>query len=55
MRRNWDVDFVKDFFLELHVKLKKVKKGLRDWSREEFGNIFIKKATLEDILCVKEL
>lgn len=44
-----------DPFLELHAKLKKVKNGLRDWSREEFGNNFIKKVTLEDILSVKEM
>lgn len=43
-----------DPLLELHAKLKNVKKGLRDWSKVEFGNIFIKNATMEDILSVKE-
>lgn len=44
-----------DPFLELHMKFKKVKKGFREWSKVEFGNIFIKNATVEDILSVKEI
>lgn len=55
VKRYWVTDFMGDLFLELNAKLKKVKKGLREWSKEEFGNIFIKKATIEDILSVKEL
>lgn len=48
------MDFFDDLFLELHAKLKNVKKGLMEYSRDEFGNIFIKKATMEDILSVKK-
>lgn len=38
----------------LQAKLNMVKKALLDWSKRAFGNIFIKKTTLEDIIQVKE-
>ncbi|WMV51732.1 hypothetical protein MTR67_045117 [Solanum verrucosum] len=41
-------------FLELHVKMKKVKKALVEWSKVEYGNIFVQIATLDDVLLVKE-
>lgn len=39
---------------ELYDKIKRVKRALSIWSKEEFGNIFIQKATLEDVIQVKE-
>lgn len=47
-------DFIGSFFLETQAKLKRVKKALVDWSKSEFGNIFVKKATLQDVISVKE-
>ncbi|XP_049394714.1 uncharacterized protein LOC125859004 [Solanum stenotomum] len=47
-------DFTGSPFLELHVKMKKVKKALVEWSKVEYGNIFVQIATLEDVLLVKE-
>lgn len=40
--------------MELHVKLKRVKRALVECSKIEFGNIIIKKATMNDIIYVKE-
>lgn len=54
VRNWWKMDFVGDPFLELHAKLKSVKRGLRKWSKKEYGNIFVKKATMEDILGANE-
>lgn len=34
----------------LYAKLSRVKKALRMWSKEAFGNIFTQKAILEDII-----
>lgn len=34
--------------------MKNVKRALSEWSRKEFGNIFIQHTTLEDIIKVKE-
>lgn len=54
VKRNWQVDFCGDPFLMFHAKLKKVKTALTGWSKREFSNIFIQRATLEDIVRVKE-
>lgn len=51
---NWAVDFEGSPFMELLTKLKKVKRALEEWSKIEYGNIFITKATMEDIISVKE-
>lgn len=40
--------------MEFHAKLKKVKDVLIRWSKSEYGNIFIQRAILEDIIKVKE-
>lgn len=40
--------------MELHAKMKRVKRALVVWSKDEFRNIFIEKTTLEDIIQVKE-
>lgn len=55
VQKNWVVNFKGCPFMELHAKLQKVKRVLSDWSKEEFGNIFMQIATLEDIIKVKEI
>lgn len=52
VQSNWSIDFMGNPLMELHAKLQK--KALTDWSRAEFGNIFLQVATLEDIIKVKE-
>lgn len=54
VQNNWVVDFKGCPFQVLQTKLKRVKKALLEWSIREFGNIFVKKATLEDMISVKE-
>ncbi|WMV41297.1 hypothetical protein MTR67_034682 [Solanum verrucosum] len=51
---NWRVDFTGTSFIEFHVKIKKVKKALAEWSKDVFGNIFQQIATIEDVIKVKE-
>ncbi|WMV18188.1 hypothetical protein MTR67_011573 [Solanum verrucosum] len=51
---SWKIDFAGNPFLELHAKMKNVKKALSTWSREVFGNVFQQIATLEDIIKVRE-
>lgn len=52
---NWKVDFVGNSFIELHVKLKNVKRALSTWSKEVFGNFFQQIATLEYIIKLREV
>ncbi|XP_027062868.1 uncharacterized protein [Coffea arabica] len=40
IRKNWQVDFVRDLLYILAAKLRHLKGMLRAWSRESFGNIF---------------
>lgn len=47
VERNWKVDFFGFPFFMLHAKMKRLKRALAAWSREQFGNIFIQIATLE--------
>lgn len=54
VENRWQDEFMGFPFLVLHVKLKKVKNALVKWSKQEFGNIFVQVATLEDIVNVKE-
>ncbi|KAG5570617.1 hypothetical protein H5410_060383 [Solanum commersonii] len=54
VERNWKADCFGNVFLEFRAKLLNVKRALAEWSRKEFGNIFIQRATLEDIIKVKE-
>lgn len=54
IHQNWIADFSGDPFLVLNAKLTKTKKALALWNRECFGNIFIQRATLEDIVKAKE-
>lgn len=37
-----------------NAKIKRVKRALSEWNKRVFGNIFIQKATLKDIIRVKE-
>lgn len=55
VKENWRVDFVGDSFTEFYAKLKCIKKALVLWSREAFGDIFQKVATLEDEVNIKEV
>lgn len=54
MRQNWVLDFEGSPFIEIPGKLKKVRKALSIWSKQVYGNIFLKVATPEDIIRVKE-
>lgn len=54
MESNWQVDFSGFPFFVLHTKMRNLKKTLAEWSKKEYGNIFIQIATLEDVIKVKE-
>lgn len=54
VKKNWQVDFLGEPFMVLYTKLSRVKKALRMWSNEAFGNIFTQRATLEDIITDKK-
>lgn len=55
VHRYWKVDFECSPFLIFHAKIRKVKRTLVEWSRKEYGNIFVRIATSEDIIKVKEV
>lgn len=55
VRQNWIANFVGSPFMELQANLKRVRKALSVWTREAYGNIFQKVATLEDVIKVKEI
>lgn len=48
-QRNWKADFEGNSFILFHHKMKKVKKGLAQWSKDTFGNIFQEIITLEEV------
>ncbi|XP_059295426.1 uncharacterized protein LOC132048754 [Lycium ferocissimum] len=52
---NWLLDFATNPFVELHAKMKKVKKALANWNKNTYGNHFQQVSTLEDVIKVKEL
>ncbi|KAG5616263.1 hypothetical protein H5410_016087 [Solanum commersonii] len=52
--QNWKIDFAGSPFVEFPAKIKKVKKALARWSREVFGNVFQRIATIEDVIKVKK-
>lgn len=54
VRQHWVVDFVGSPFIEVQAKLKSVRKALAEWSKQTYGNIFKKVATLEDVINAKE-
>lgn len=54
MKLYWKADFVGNPFLEVQAKMKSVRKALAVWSREAYGDIFQKVATLEDSIRVKD-
>lgn len=41
VQQNWGSGFFDNVFLEFQAKLKNVKRALAEWSKKEFGNIFI--------------
>lgn len=48
-------DFTGSPFFVVQAKLRRVKKALLEGSKAEFGNIFVKKATLQDVITIKEI
>ncbi|KAH0672993.1 hypothetical protein KY290_025274 [Solanum tuberosum] len=54
VQQHWRIEFVGSPLLEVHAKLKRVKRALAKWSRDVFGNIFQQIATVEDLIKVKE-
>lgn len=48
------VDFVGSPFIEVQAKLKRVRKALAEWSKQTYGDIFKKVATLDDVIKAKE-
>lgn len=54
VKKNWVINFAGCPFIEMHAKMRNLKSALVEWSKNEFGNIFMKIATLEDIIKVKE-
>ncbi|XP_075103681.1 uncharacterized protein LOC142178249 [Nicotiana tabacum] len=55
VRKNWEVDFIRDQFLMFKQNIKRVKAALSKWNRETFGDILKQLAILEDIVRVKEM
>ncbi|XP_019256500.1 PREDICTED: uncharacterized protein LOC109234915 [Nicotiana attenuata] len=51
---NWRVDFVGDPSYMFNQKLKRLKKALSAWSRNTYGDIFQKIASLEEVVIVHE-
>ncbi|XP_070054360.1 uncharacterized protein [Nicotiana tomentosiformis] len=51
---NWTADFHANPFTLFNHKLKKVKKALSIWSKDTYGNIFQKIASLEEVVLVHE-
>lgn len=49
------MDFAGDPFAIFHVKMRRLKKALIDWSKTTYGDIFKKVATLEEKVKVKEI
>lgn len=52
--KNWQVDFCGSPFIIYQAKIKKVKTALAKWSKETFGDLFKKIATLEDVIKANE-
>ncbi|XP_071913985.1 uncharacterized protein [Coffea arabica] len=55
VRLNWHVEFVGDPLYVLAAKLCRVKKALKAWSRESFGDIFEKVKTAEEEVAQAEI
>ncbi|XP_019241599.1 PREDICTED: uncharacterized protein LOC109221581 [Nicotiana attenuata] len=54
VKDNWRIDFSGDPFYMFNQKLKKLKKALSAWSRNTYGDIFQKIASLEEVVIVHE-
>lgn len=50
----WKENIMGSLFHIVHEKLKRVKNALVVWSKETYGDIFQKMATLEDVIKAKE-
>lgn len=55
VQQNYVADFYESAFMMLKAKLRKVKRALAGWSKSTYGNIFVKKATIEDIITTEEV
>ncbi|KAG5630893.1 hypothetical protein H5410_002610 [Solanum commersonii] len=53
VKENWQIEVQECPFHIVHEKMKNLKKVLTKWSKETYGNIFHKVATLEDVVKVK--
>ncbi|XP_059311479.1 uncharacterized protein LOC132063063 [Lycium ferocissimum] len=51
---NWTADFAGNPFLIFQHKLKMLRKGLAEWRKVTYGNIFQKVATLEEVIFTHE-
>ncbi|KAG5579489.1 hypothetical protein H5410_050116 [Solanum commersonii] len=55
VRQNWSGNFGTDPFYILHNKLEKVSKAISKWSKDTYGDIFRKIATLEEVNISRKL
>ncbi|XP_019256252.1 PREDICTED: uncharacterized protein LOC109234638 [Nicotiana attenuata] len=54
VKENWKADFSANPYIIFNHKMKKLKKALSVWSKETFGDIFQKVASLEEVVLVHE-
>ncbi|XP_019224926.1 PREDICTED: uncharacterized protein LOC109206551 [Nicotiana attenuata] len=54
VKENWKADFSANPFIIFNHKMKKLKKALSVWSKETFGDIFQKVASLEEVVLIHE-
>ncbi|XP_070008698.1 uncharacterized protein [Nicotiana sylvestris] len=52
VNENWNADFEANPFTLFNHKMKKVKKGLSQWSKSTYGDIFKKISSLEEVVKV---
>lgn len=55
VKKDWEANMHGDPFYNVHMKMKRLKKTLMKWSKETYGNIFLKVDTFEDVVKVKEM
>ncbi|XP_075108842.1 uncharacterized protein LOC142180692 [Nicotiana tabacum] len=54
VKKNWTADFSANPYILFSHKLKKLKKALSLWSKDTFGDIFQKIASMEEVVLVHE-
>ncbi|XP_070005670.1 uncharacterized protein [Nicotiana sylvestris] len=55
VQENWKVDFHANPFVLFNYKLKQLKKALSTWSKATYGDIFMKIASLEEVVIAHEV